>query len=117
MRDLSKYTDEELQRNVVEIENKLHSDDRCQPMSGAEVAKLEGYLECYYHEIVIRKCTPAIIETLEEYSDAQLRQGLHNVLTSLAKPKLAADLRSDLEDFYLAIKYVLWRRERHECER
>lgn len=118
--DLSKYTNEELQRDAMEIENKLYSDDRCQPMSGAEVAKLEWYLECCYREIMARECNrrvPAIIETLEEYSDAQLLQGLHHVLNSLAKPKLAADLRSDLEDFYLAIRYVLWRRERHECER
>lgn len=26
-------------------------------------------------------------------------------------------LETDLENFYMAIKYVLWRRERHEYER
>lgn len=55
MRDLSKYTDEELQRDAMEIENKLHSDDRCQPMSGAEVALLEWYLKGYYCEIIWRR--------------------------------------------------------------
>ena len=48
---------EDLQREALEIENKLHSDDRCQPMSAAEVAKLEWCLECYYREIIRReKC-------------------------------------------------------------
>ena len=113
MEHVTNYTLEDLQRDAMEIENKLHSDDRCQPMSGSEVAKLEWYLECYYREIMARECNlrvPALIETLGEYSDTHLLQSLRHVLDSLANPKLTADLRSDLEIFYLAIKYVLWGR-------
>ena len=108
---------EELQHEALEIENKLHSDDRCQPMSAAEVEKLTQRLEYLWREIMTYRA-PEMIEILEEHSDAQLRHVLHHVVEGLRAPNVNnKHIQTDLENFYMAIKYVLWRRERHEYER
>jgi hypothetical protein len=55
---------EDLQREALEIENRLHSDDRCQPMSAVEVEKLTQRLEYLWREIMAYR-SPEMIETLE----------------------------------------------------
>lgn len=110
------YVIEDLQREALEIENRLHADDRCQPMSAAEVEKLTQRLEYLWREIMAYR-SPEMIETLEQYSDAQLRRSLCRVEEGLRSPTVKnKHVQTDLENFYMAIKYVLWRRERHEYE-
>ena len=117
MEPIKNYTLEELQCEALEIENKLHSDDRCQPMSAAEIEKLMQRLEWLWQEIMLYRA-PETIEMLEEYSDTQLRRALCRVEEGLKAPNVNnKHIQTDLENFYMAIKYVLWRRERHEYER